>query len=140
MQFARGHAGLLIPYNRYLVKQAMDLIYISDLEIHTVIGVYPRERTAPQTLRLNLELAANTRRAAVSDDLNDTVDYHAIAERLTDYAAEAECYLLEALAEQLAVLVMAEFQVPWLRLTLGKPSALPGAKEAGVIIERGSRS
>jgi dihydroneopterin aldolase len=117
----------------------MDIIYLKDLEIRTVIGVTPDERSAPQSLRLDLELGTNTRPAAVSDVLQDTFDYHAIAQRLSEYAAEAECNLLEALAEQLAIIVMGEFHVTWLRLTLAKPSAIPAAKEAGVIIERGNK-
>ncbi|MEX2130616.1 MAG: dihydroneopterin aldolase [Pseudohongiellaceae bacterium] len=117
----------------------MDTIYIQDLAIETLIGVHAHERTTPQVLRLSLELAADTRAAAVSDDISQTLDYHAIARRITEYAADTECFLLEALAEQLAMLVMAEFDVSWLRLTLGKPAAIPLAREAGVTIERGSR-
>lgn len=117
----------------------MDIVYLKDLEIQTLIGVYPEERTQLQTLRLSLELAVDTRAAAVSDSLQDTVDYHAIARRLTEYAVDTECFLLEALAEQLAMLVMAEFQVSWLRLRLAKPGAVENASEAGVIIERGER-
>lgn len=117
----------------------MDIIFIQDLAVEAVIGVTAAERSRRQLLRLSLEMAADIRAAAVSDRLDDTVDYYAVAQRLSEYAADTECHLLEALAEQLAMLVMAEFGVSWLRLTLAKPGALEMASEAGVTIERGER-
>ncbi len=117
----------------------MDLIFIHELRLETMIGVHPHERLARQTLILDLELGADLRPAAATDWLNDTLDYQAVARRLGELAAVSEVQLVETLAERIAELLLGEFAVPWLRLTLRKPGALPEAREAGVCIERGRR-
>ena len=117
----------------------MDLIFIHELRFETTIGVHVHERQARQTLILDLELGADIRPAAATDRLNDTLDYQAVARRIGELAAASEFQLVETLAERMAELLLREFAVPWLRLTLRKPGALPEAREAGVCIERGRR-
>lgn len=117
----------------------MDIIFIRDLRVQTLIGVYPEERIAPRTLLLDLELGTDIRPAAVQDRLDDTLDYQAVAERIIAFAATCEAQLVETLAEQIAALIQREFAIAWLRLTLRKPGALLDASEVGVIIERGQR-
>jgi dihydroneopterin aldolase len=118
----------------------MDIIFIHELLIETTIGVHPWERDLRRTLRLDLELGADIRPAAATDRLEDTLDYQAVAQRISDFAAASNFQLMETLAERLAELLFREFAVPWLRLTLHKPGVPSGAKAAGVIIERGSRN
>jgi dihydroneopterin aldolase len=118
----------------------MDIIFIHELLIETTIGVHPWERDLRRTLRLDLELGADIRPAAATDRLEDTLDYQAVAQRISAFAAASDFQLVETLAERLAELLLREFAVPWLRLTLHKPGVPPGAKAAGVIIERGSRN
>jgi dihydroneopterin aldolase len=118
----------------------MDIIFIHELLIETTIGVHPWERDLRRTLRLDLELGAGIRPAAATDRLEDTLDYQAVAQRISDFAAASNFQLVETLAERLAELLLREFAVPWLRLTLHKPGVPSGAKAAGVIIERGSRN
>lgn len=117
----------------------MDLVYIRELEIETVIGVYDRERTRRQVVSLDLEMAADVRRAAASDRIDGALDYKAVARRLIDFVGRSEFFLVETLAERVAGLVLEEFGVAWLRLRLGKPGALTGARDVGVVIERGAR-
>ena len=117
----------------------MDIVYIRELRAATVIGVYDWERSVRQILVLDLELAADNRRAAASDEIGDALDYAALSARLLAYIEESEFQLIETLAEQVASLVMAEFGVPWLRLRLAKPGAVPQARDVGVLIERGER-
>lgn len=117
----------------------MDLIFIHELRLETIIGVHPHERLARQTLMLDLELGADLRPAAATDRLNDTLDYQAVARRIGELASISHVQLVETLAERIAELLLGEFAVPWLRLTLRKPGALPEAREAGVCIERGRR-
>ena len=114
----------------------MDIIFIHDLRLETVIGVHPWERDQPRTLRLDLELGADIRPAAATDRLEDTLDYQAVAQRISDLAAASDVQLVETLAERIADLLLQEFAVPWLRLTLRKPGVPSGAAAAGVIIER----
>ncbi|MDX1604661.1 MAG: dihydroneopterin aldolase [Candidatus Competibacterales bacterium] len=117
----------------------MDVIYINDLRVETVIGIYDWERRIRQTVSLDLELGADIRQAAGSDRIDDTLSYKRVAKRVSAFIAESEFLLLEALAEAVAERVRSEFGVPWLRLRIGKPGAVTGAREVGVIIERGSR-
>ena len=117
----------------------MDIIYLHDLRIDTVIGVFDWERRVRQTLILDLEMAADIRRAAASDDLADTLNYKAVAKRLIEFVGHSECQLVETLAERVAELVLNEFGVPWLRLRVNKQGAVRGARDVGVIIERGVR-
>jgi len=118
----------------------MDIIYLHDLRIDTVIGVFDWERRIRQTVILDLEMAADIRRAAASDDLADTLNYKAVAKRLIDFVGHSDFQLVETLAERVAELVLQEFDVPWLRLRVNKQGAVRGARDVGVIIERGERS
>jgi dihydroneopterin aldolase len=118
----------------------MDIIYLHDLRIDTVIGVFDWERRVRQTVILDLEMAADIRRAAASDDLADTLNYKAVAKRLIEFVGHSEFQLVETLAERVAELIVAEFSVPWLRLRVNKQGAVRGARDVGVIIERGVRS
>jgi dihydroneopterin aldolase len=117
----------------------MDIIYIRDLRIETVIGVYPWERSIRQTVRIDLDLATDIRQSAETDDLGDTLSYHAVAVRVMEFVGDSDYLLLETLAEHIATLILEEFPVPWLRLTVGKPRAVAAAREVGVIIERASK-
>ena len=117
----------------------MDIIYLHDLRIDTVIGVFDWERRIRQTVILDLEMAADIQRAAASDDLADTLNYKAVAKRLIDFVGHSEFQLVETLAERVAELVLKEFSVPWLRLRVNKQGAVRGARDVGVIIERGKR-
>jgi len=117
----------------------MDIIFIHELCIETMIGVHPWERKHRRTLLADLELAADIRPAAATDQLDQTLDYQAIAQRIGELAAASHCQLVETLAEQIAERLLQEFATPWLRLTLRKPGVPAGAREAGVIIERGCR-
>ena len=117
----------------------MDIIYIRDLRIDTYVGIYDWEQEVRQTLSLDLDLATDVAATAASGDLGASVDYGALSERLTDFIGNNRHRLLETLAEQVCELVMTEFGVPWLRLRLGKPGAVPAAADVGVIVERGQR-
>lgn len=114
----------------------MDIIYLRDLRIDTVIGVYEWERRIRQTLSLDLEMGADIRRAAASDDIDHTLNYKAVAKRLIALVSESRFQLVEKLAEEAARVVVTEFDVPWLRLSVNKPGAVRGAQGVGVVIER----
>ena len=117
----------------------MDIIYLSELKVETVIGIYDWERRIRQTVMLDLEMATDIRKAAASDHIDDTLNYKAVAKRLIAYVSTSEYQLVETLAEKIAEIVMSEFQVPWLRLRVTKPGAVRGSRDVGVLIERGSK-
>ncbi|PKM22954.1 MAG: dihydroneopterin aldolase [Gammaproteobacteria bacterium HGW-Gammaproteobacteria-14] len=118
----------------------MDIVYIRDLKVATVIGIFDWERRIRQTVSLDLEMATDIRRAAASDHIDDALDYKAVGKRLIAFIEESEFQLVETLAERVADIVIGEFGVPWMKLRLSKPGALRGSQDVGIIIERGDRS
>lgn len=118
----------------------MDIVYIRGLKVETIIGVYDWERTGPQTITVDLEMRYNISRAARSDTLEDALDYKSVSDRITEYMQHSHFKLIEPLAENIATIVQEEFGVEWLRLTLGKPSAIQDADTVGLIIERGQKA
>ena len=117
----------------------MDIVYLRDLRIDTVIGIYGWERRTRQTIIFDLELSADVARAAASDDIADTLNYKSVAKRLIQFVGESEFQLVETLAERCADIIREEYGVRWVRLTLNKKGAVRGATDVGVIIERGER-
>jgi dihydroneopterin aldolase len=117
----------------------MDIVFISDLDIDTVIGIFDWEREIRQTVRLNIEMNADIARAASTDQIDDTLDYKAVSKRMISFVQASEFGLVETLAERCAEIILNEFPVQWLRLRLDKPGAVRGSRSVGVIIERGTR-
>ncbi len=117
----------------------MDIVFVRELGIDTVIGVHGWERRIRQTVILDLEMATDSRRAAAADRLEDALDYAAVSERLRTFIANSDVHLIETLAERAADIVQREFGVCWLRLRLSKPGAVAGAREVGIVIERGAK-
>lgn len=117
----------------------MDIVYLHGLRVETIIGVYDWERQIKQSIVLDLDMAGDVARAANTDRLEDALNYKTVAKRIIAFVAESQFQLVETLAEQVAGLVIEEFGVPWLRLRLNKEGAVRGAKEVGVVIERGAK-
>lgn len=117
----------------------MDIVYIRDLKIETVIGIFDWERRIRQTVSIDLEMATDIRKAAATDNIADALDYKAVAKRLIAFVGESQFLLVETLSEKVAEIVMTEFSVPWLRLRLSKPGAVRGSQDVGIIIERGKK-
>jgi len=117
----------------------VDIVYLRDLRIPTVIGVFEWERRVRQTVALDLDMATDIARAAQSDALVDALDYKAVAKRLIAFVGESRFQLVETLAERVAQLVLTEFDVAWVRVRINKTGAVRGARDVGVIIERDQR-
>lgn len=117
-----------------------DKVFIEDLRVQTVIGVFDWEREIKQTVSIDLEMAFDIRKAAASDHIEDTLDYKSVSKRLIGFIEESEFQLVETLAERCAAIVLGEFPVNWLRLKLSKPGAVRGSNAVGVIIERQSET
>jgi dihydroneopterin aldolase len=117
----------------------MDRVFIENLNIETIIGIFDWEREIRQTVSIDLEMEFDIRKAAESDAIEDTLDYKSVSKRLIHFVEDSEFQLVEALAESCAAIILEEFPVSWLRLKLGKPGAVRGSSAVGVIIERGSR-
>jgi dihydroneopterin aldolase len=118
----------------------MDIVFLRGLKAETVIGIYDWEREIRQSVILDLEMSTDVRRAAASEDIRDAVNYKAVAKRLVAFIEASEFQLVETLAERCAGIILDEFEVEWLRLTLNKAGAVSAARDVGVIIERGNRA
>ncbi|MFK8084082.1 MAG: dihydroneopterin aldolase [Granulosicoccus sp.] len=117
----------------------MDRIFINNLTVETIIGIYDRERITPQRVILDLEMSADIARAAATEDIASTLNYKTLSETLTHYLQQSSFQLIETMAERVSEIIRDDFGVQWVKLTLHKPDALPGDIDVGVIIERGSR-
>jgi len=113
-----------------------DIIFLRGLAIECTIGFLEWERKVRQTVVLDLEVPTDCARAAESDDVAHTVDYKAMAKRVIAFVGESQFLLVETLAHRTAMLLLEEFGVPWVRLTLNKPGAIRGSRDVGVTIER----
>ncbi len=117
-------------------QQARDIIFLSDLRVQTVIGIWDWERAIKQTVAIDLEMATDIRTAAASDSIEDTLDYKNVAKRIIEFVEQSSFQLVETMAERIAGIVTDEFGVPWVRVRLSKPGAIRGSREVGILIER----
>ncbi|MEO8443814.1 MAG: dihydroneopterin aldolase [Gammaproteobacteria bacterium] len=118
----------------------MDTIFLRDLRIRTIVGIWEWERRMPQIVSIDLDMATDIRRAAGSDQIGDTLDYKAVTRRIKAFVADSRFQLIETMAEQVAGIILAEFDVPWVRVAVHKPWAIRGSRDVGLVIERGVRS
>lgn len=118
----------------------MDKVFIQGLSIQTTIGFYAWEKEIKQTLVFDLEMGWDTAKAALNDELDKTLDYADISEEINRFSNDNPVDLLETLAERVAAHLMTKYQIPWLRLKLGKPGAVHNAISVGVVIERGQEA
>jgi 7,8-dihydroneopterin aldolase/epimerase/oxygenase len=117
----------------------MDIVFLHGLRVETVIGAFDWERRIKQTVILDLDMAFDIRGAAASDNLADALNYKAVAKRVIAFVGASQFHLVETLAERTVEILMEEFPISWLRLRLNKPGAIRGARDVGVLIERGVR-
>lgn len=122
------------------LNMAKDTIFLRDLEIDATIGVYEWEKRIRQKVCINLEMATDITAAAGSHSIDDTLDYKAVAKRIVQFVEASHCELIESLIEKVAAMLIQEFNIPWLRITISKPRAVRGARDVGITIERGQRN
>ncbi len=115
----------------------MDIIFLRELRVDTLIGVYDWEKRVPQTLQIDLEIALPNSRACLSDDLADALDYAQIIAHIREVLQRRHFNLLEALAEHIAQILLDDFKAPWVKVSVAKLQAIRGSKMVGISIERG---
>jgi dihydroneopterin aldolase len=113
-----------------------DTIFIEQLRVDTVIGVYERERGIRQYVFIDIELTTDIGDPAASDSISDSIDYRAISDRVTDFVRGSAFFLIEALVENIATIVLDEFSIERVLVKLSKPSAIENANNVSVQIER----
>lgn len=118
------------------MTSATDIIFLRGLAIECTIGFLDWERKVKQTVVIDLEVPVDCARAAEQDDVSQTVDYKAMAKRVSAFVGGSEYLLVETLAHRTALMLLQEFGVAWVRLSLNKPGAIRGSRDVGVTIER----
>ena len=114
----------------------MDKVFIKDLEVEAVIGVYDWEREVRQLISINLEMNFNTEKAGRSDRIDDALNYKNISKCIIELTESSKSKLIENLAQKIAKTVLSEFPVSSVIVTVEKPGALRGSKSVGVTIKR----
>jgi dihydroneopterin aldolase len=115
----------------------MDKIFIHALKTEAIIGIFDWERQVRQTVVIDLELSADIRKAALSDSIEDTLNYKRVAKKVLSFVEASQFHLVETLSEHIAMLIIEEFAVSWVRVALSKPGAIRSSRDVGIIIERG---
>jgi dihydroneopterin aldolase len=114
----------------------MDKIFIHALKTETIVGIFDWERQVKQTVVMDIEFSADIAKAALSDSIDDTLNYKGVAKRVLAFVDESSFHLVETLAERIAMLILEEFGVSWVSITLSKPGAIRGSRDVGVTLER----
>ncbi len=117
-------------------SRTMDTIFLKELRVETVVGVFEWEQRVRQTVLIDLEMAVDAAAAAQKDELSGTLDYKAISKRVKDFAENNPCALIETLAQGIADILLGEFDVSRAKVTVSKPGAIRGAKTVGVSVTR----
>lgn len=114
----------------------MDKIFIHALRTETIVGIFDWERQVKQTVVIDIEFSADIRKAALSDSIGDTLNYKGVAKRVLAFVEVSSFHLVETLAEHIAMLILQEFGVAWVSITLSKPGAIRSSRDVGVMLER----
>jgi dihydroneopterin aldolase len=114
----------------------MDKIFIHALKTEAIIGIFDWERQVKQTVVVDLEFSADIRKAALTDSIDDTLNYKRVAKQVLAFIEASQFHLVETLSEQIAMLILEQFGVAWVRVVLSKPGAVRSSRDVGIIIER----
>lgn len=115
----------------------MDIIFLRELKVVTLIGIYEWEKRVPQTLQLDLDIALPNSRACHSDDIKDALDYAQVAQHIQSVLSDGHFSLLETLAEHIAQIILKDFNAPWVKVSIAKLQAIRDCKQVGISLERG---
>jgi 7,8-dihydroneopterin aldolase/epimerase/oxygenase len=114
----------------------LDKIFIHALKTETIVGIFDWERQVKQTILIDIEFSADIRKAALSDSIDDTLNYKGVAKRVLAFVEASSFHLVETLAEHIAMLILEDFGVAWVRISLSKPGAIRSSRDVGVMLER----
>lgn len=117
----------------------MDKVIIKDLLVKGILGIHEWERTKPREILLNITLFTDTRKTARTDNIADCVDYSAMAKKIRAHVENSARMTVEALANDVAELCLAEQKVRKVIVRVDKPGAVPEAVSVGVEIERAQK-
>jgi dihydroneopterin aldolase len=119
-----------------MTTRVPDTIFLRGLEVECIIGFIDWERRIKQRVQIDLEMPVDCARAAATDDVADTVDYKRVAKRVIGFVEASQFMLVETMAHRMAMLILEEFGLEWIRISVNKPGAIRGSRDVGVVIER----
>ena len=114
----------------------MDIIFLHEIKIDLIIGIYDWERKIPQTVILDIDIGLPNCHAARSDKVEDTIDYGDVVKRIEASLVDKQFSLVEALAEHIAQLILQKYKAPWVKVAVTKLGLIKNVKHLGVVIER----
>jgi dihydroneopterin aldolase len=114
----------------------LDKIFIHTLKTEAIVGIFDWERQVKQNVLIDIEFSADIRKAALSDSIDDTLNYKRVAKRVLAFVEGSSFHLVETLAEHIAMLILQDFGVAWVRISLSKPGAIRSSRDVGVMLER----
>jgi 7,8-dihydroneopterin aldolase/epimerase/oxygenase len=118
------------------MNQTSDRVFLRELGVECIIGFLDWERLVKQTVYLDIEAPIDCRKAALQDDVAETLDYKRLSKVVLAFVGASEFKLVETLADRTARLILEEFDLPWVKLTVNKRGAIRTARDVGVTIER----
>ena len=118
------------------MNQTSDRVFLRELAVECIIGFLDWERLGKQTVYLDIEVPVDCRHAALNDDVAQTLDYKRLSKIVLAFVGVSEFKLVETLADRTAKLILSEFDIPWVKLTINKRGAIRASRDVGVSIER----
>lgn len=113
-----------------------DIIFLENLEVECIIGIFDWEREQRQTVRIDLEMYTDIRKAASTDSIEDALNYKSVAKAIIKMVENSQYNLVETMAEEIAKICTEQFQIPRIKLRVSKPGAIRGSKDVGIMIQR----
>ena len=113
-----------------------DVVFVKGLKVEAVIGVYEWERAITQPLLIDIAMETDISRAAVSDDVNDALNYKEVCDDISAWCQAIKAKLLEHLAGQVADKLLEKYSCHKITLSIAKPTAIEQADAVGVQITR----
>jgi len=117
----------------------MDIVFIRGLDIECIVGIFSWERKMPQTVSIDIDMGTDLSKAAETEDIQHCVDYKSVSQSVTALVKESRFKLVETLADNVAMHIIDDYNVPWVRVRVAKPGAVKNSREVGIIVERGSK-
>ena len=114
----------------------MDKVFIDNLKVFGILGIHPHEQRAPQEIRISLAASTDISKAAINDDITQSVNYSTLAKDIIRFVKDSHYLTIEALIEALAGELMKNKSIEHLWLRVEKPDAVPQAQSVGVEINR----
>ena len=118
----------------------MDAIFLNEMRVETIVVIWDWERKTKQIVSIDLEMGADIKKAALTDNIEDTLNYKGVSKRIRKFVEDSDFQLVETMAEKIAEIILVEFNVPWVKVRVNKPGAIRGSKDVGVFITRTQES